>query len=512
MIPEKPLFRRLLLALGISAALLALPALPARADSLDSISWEATLNADFSHGPYNPFWLNANRYGLSSVKPDNGYLSLGAFKHQDPGKRFSWGAGAQVAVPWNFTSSFVLQQLYGEVSYRCLDLMVGAKQLEQEISNTRLASGNLVESANAQPIPQIRAGIFDYASIWGLKGWLSVKGHVAYGAFTDGSWEKKWETFHLPDGTTEMGHYNKGVLYCSRALWLRNGNPDKFPLTLEVGLMMETQFAGEAWNYRYFNSGDYLKMPRGFKDFVKAIIPKGGDKSTPMSEQTNVQGNMLGSWNYALKWEPLDKSWSVKAYFQHYFEDHSMLYIDYPWKDGLYGLEGRLPKNPWVSGAVYEFLYSKDQSGAVNWTVTPEVPGNAAGADNYYNHNIYCGWQNRGMAIGNPLFLSPVYNDPHYLSFLSTRLIAHHVGLCGNPTPEIDWRVLFSAIRSWGTYRRPYPEVREQYSGLAEVSWRPSGKLAGWEGTVGLAMDRGDLVGHNLGVQLTITRRGVFKF
>lgn len=487
----------------LSMAITAVAALPVEAERPDTIRWSAGVNADFSHGPDNPFWLVSNRQGLSSVTPNNGYVRLGAFKDEKHDRDFSWGAGVDIAVPWNYTSRFVLQQLYGEVRYRCLDLMVGSKEMWGPISDPQLSSGNMIHSGNARPIPQVRAGIFDYADIWGLKGWLAVKGYVAYGAFTDGGWKESW--------VGDKGRYDKNTLYCSRGVWLRNGNPDKFPLTLECGIELATQFAGSAYNVGYYGSGKTIHMPHDLKAFFKAFVPMHGGDEVDGGEQANVQGNMLGAWNFALSWVPLDKSWGVKAYYQHMFEDHSMLYIEYPWKDGLYGVEGTLPANPVVSKVVYEFLYAKDQTGSVNWTPSAEIPADAPGADNYYNHYIYTGWSHWGMGIGNALSLSPLFNSPHTLEFLSNRIISHHIGISGDPLPTLSWRLLMSFTSSWGNYVSPYPEVRHMYDGLAEVSWRPQGKLKGWEGKVGLAMDRGDILGHNYGVQISITKTGFFS-
>lgn len=490
-------------AFALSVAMAAAAAMPVGAERLDTIRWSAGVNADFSHGPNNPFWLVSNRQGLSSATPNNGYVRLGAFKDEKHDCDFSWGAGVDIAVPWNFTSRFVLQQLYGEVRYRCLDLMVGSKEMWGPISDPQLSSGNMIHSGNARPIPQVRVGIFDYADIWGLKGWLAVKGYVAYGAFTDGRWKESW--------VGDKGRYDKGTLYCSRGVWLRNGNPDKFPLTLECGIELATQFAGTAYNLGYYGSGKTLHMPHDLKAFFKAFVPMHGGDDTDDGEQANVQGNMLGAWNFALSWVPLDKSWGVKAYYQHMFEDHSMLYIEYPWKDGLYGVEGTLPKNPIVSKVVYEFLYAKDQTGSVNWTPSAEIPADAPGADNYYNHYIYNGWSHWGMGIGNALSLSPLFNSPHTLEFLSNRIVSHHIGISGDPLPTLSWRLLMSFTSSWGNYVSPYPEVRHMYDGLAEVAWRPQGKLKGWEGKIGVAMDRGDILGHNYGLQLSITKTGFFR-
>lgn len=462
----------------------------------DTVESRSEITATFSHGPYTPFWMVSNRQGLSSAKPNNGYLRESLFKHERKDTDFSWGAGADIAIPWNFTSHIVVQQLYGELRYRCLDLMVGSKEMWGPISDPQLSSGNLILSGDARPIPQIRAGIFDYADVWGLKGWLAVKGHVAYGFFTDGGWKESW--------VGGKGRYDKGTLYCSRGVWLRNGNPEKFPLTLECGIDLETEFGGTAYNLGRYGSGKTLKMPHDLKAFFKAFVPMHGSDNTDEAEQANVEGNMLGAWNFALTWAEPGADWNVKAYYQHMFEDHSMLYIEYPWKDGLYGIEGTLPRNPFITKAVYEFLYTKDQSGSVNWTPSAEIPGDAPGADNYYNHYIYNGWSHWGMGIGNALALSPIFNRPHTLEFLSNRVIAHHIGLSGNPLPEWSWRLLMSFTSSWGNYVSPYTDVKHAYDGLLEVCWKPTGKLKGWEYKVGLAADRGDMIGHNYGVQLSV--------
>lgn len=492
--------------LGIVAVGTLCPA-HAAAERPDTLEVRASIQAGFSGGDHSPFWFAANRHGLASIEKNNGFLRLGAFKQEDPGQRFTWGAGIDAAVPWRFGAPFFLHQLYGEVSYRCLDLMVGAREIDEgTLGDPALSSGGLLYSGNAAPIPQIRAGIFDYAPIWGLRGWLSVKGYLSYGAFADGHWQEHW--------VGDKGFYIDNALYCSRALWLRNGNPDRFPLTLEVGIEMATQFGGTAHNVSYYGSGWTVKGPTDFKAFVKALVPGRGDSTTPITEQQNVQGNMLGCWNYALTWHAPGASWGVRAYYQHFFEDHSMLYIDYPWKDGLWGVQGDLPDNPWVSRIVYEYLYSKDQSGAVNWTVTPEVPGRAPGADNYYEHDLYVGWENRGMAIGNPFNLSPVYNNPHRLNFLSTRLQAHHLGICGRPSGEWSWRLLLSYVRSWGTYSRPFADVKNMFCGMAEVTYTPRNLrlLRGWQVTAAVGLDGGDIVGRNFGVQLGVSKTGFIKF
>ena len=474
---------------------LALP-LNARAEWNDSIRYHGEIGLSFSGGEHTPFWMANNQYGLSSVKRNNGYLRLGAFHDMDESKRFSWGAGVDLAAAFRFSSPFIVQQLYGEVKYRCLDLMIGSKELNGFTTNSDLGSGNLLYSGNARPVPQLRAGIFDYADFWGTKGWFAVKGYIAFGMFTDNRWIKSWVN---PD--TE---YTLNTLYHSKAISFRGGNSKKFPLELEVGLEMATQFGGE----RYKDGKLIRKMPHGFKNWIKAIIPMNGGDDTPQEDQYNVEGNMLGTWNFALAWKP-QSDWSVKIYYQHMFEDHSMLFFDYPWKDGLYGVEAKFPENRWVSEAVYEFLYTKDQAGAVYWDHTPEINEQVSGRDNYYNNYNYNGWQHWGMGIGNPLVVSPVYNANHQLIFLCNRIWAHHFAIKGDPSEEIGYRLMLSYSKGWGTYQKPFDDPKRNLNLLAEVSWKPR-KLAGWQADLSFGLDDGSLLGRSYGVGLKISKTGWF--
>lgn len=475
-------------------SLLPMPgALEANAEWNDSIRYRGEIGITAAGGQNTPFWLMNNRYGLSSQRRNNAYLRLGAFKDMNRQKRFDWGAGVDLAVAARFSSVFVVQQLYAEVRYRCLDLMIGSKEIPGFISDTDLASGNLLYSGNARPIPQVRAGIFDYADFWGTKGWFAVKGYIAFGKFTDNRWIEYWAA---PDSK-----YALNTLYHSKALFIKGGDARKFPLEFEMGLEMATEFGGES-----YHNGTVTKMPHGWKNWIKAVIPTKGGESTPSGEQTNVEGNMLGSWNFALSWKP-KADWSVKLYYQHFFEDHSMLWIQYPWKDGLYGIQAKFPENRWVTEAVYEFLYMKDQSGPVYWDHTPEINEQVSGRDNYYNHYIYNGWQHWGMGIGNPLIISPIYNRDHQMYFKSTRMWGHHLGFRGQPLDELGYKVLVSAQKSWGTYEQPFKEPKTSFNLMAEVSYTPK-KFAGWKADLSFGMDAGSLIGNNYGAMLRISKTG----
>lgn len=399
---------------------------------------------------------------------------------------------------------FVVQQAYADLTWKALRLSIGSKErgafpLER---NTSLSSGAMVEGPNARPVPQVRIDIRDYLNVPGTGGWLAFKGHLAYGAFTDNKWQKEF--------TAAGNKYIQDLLYHSKSLLLRLGNREKLPVEFEFGLLMATQFGGDQYEKQADGSGKLtLDMPSNAKAFWKAFFPQAGGSDTPEGEQVNVEGNMLGSWNFALNGYVGD--WTLRAYLEHYFEDTSQMFWEYGrWKDGLIGLEVTLPKNRWLSTAVWEGLCTKDQSGPLLydgfWGQFPEYQISAC--DSYYNHYLYGAWQHAGMGMGNPLLPGPAYNDGK-ITFRSNRVRAHHLGLTGQPAEEWNWRVLISFARHWGTYENPLDKQRKQFSSLWEVTYAPE-RFKGWSASVALGMDRGNYLGNSTGGMITLRKTGKF--
>lgn len=235
------------------------------------LNYRAETGISFSGGEHTPLWLTANKQGLSSIEKNNGYLRAGVFQKLENNKPFSYAFGADLAVAYNFTSTFVVQQLYVDMKYRCLGVSIGSKERHSEFNNQLLSSGGLTFSSNTRPITQVRIGIPEYTVVPGIKDWVAFKGHIAYGVFTDDSWQK--------DFVTSGGKHTEHVLYHSKDLYAKIGNQEKYPLIFEGGLEMAAQFGGNA-----FIGNEKIDMSNGIKDFFKVFIPSGGSSKTPMGE------------------------------------------------------------------------------------------------------------------------------------------------------------------------------------------------------------------------------------
>ncbi len=454
-------------------------------------------------GNYAPLWLTANRYGLGSVRPHSlvTHAQLTRDLRNDSARVWQLGYGVDVALAFGHERSLFIQQAYAEGAWKLLHLTIGAKEQPMEVQNRELSSGALSMGINANPIPQVRLDI-DWFSFPGTQGWWQWKLNGSYGIMTDGSWQEGW----AQAGT----RYVTNTLYHEKALYWKFGRPDIFPLTYEIGLRMATEFGGTSYNVETprYNDGKptTLDNPADAGAFIDALFCRGDDVTD--GSNPNVSGNHLGSYVMQLKYH--GRSWQARLYWERFFEDHSMLTVQYGIRDMLLGGEATLPRNPYVSSIVVEYLGTRDQSGAVYHDGTRSLPDAMAGRDNYYNHLQYTGWQYYGQAIGHPFITSPLYNDifgrPHILRFYNNRVKAWHVGLSGDPTKEWHWRVLASFTRNWGTYDWPLNDRLLQQHYLAEATYRPRW-AKGWQGVLGIGLDHGDLLGNSFGIQLSIRKK-----
>lgn len=475
----------------------------------NGIKLDVSTSGTTSSGSYAPLWLSSNKYGTVSPYDNSAYERIGLFRSltTDSVRLWRLGYGIDLMLNQHSTSTFFIQQAYVEGEYKKVNLSIGAKERTIDLRNNELTSGGLSNGINAHPIPQLRMEI-DYFSIPGTHGWWKWKMRGSFGMTTDGNWQKNF---------VRDGHkYTSNTLYHEKAIYWKFGKEDhpKVPLTYEIGIQMFTQFGGKAYNvnYREHISGTQtIDMPENLKAFWQAIFG-GGRDVTDFTESNNV-GNMLGSYNMRLAWHghtASGKAWEVGAYFERYFEDQSMLTLQYGIQDHLIGIDATLPANKFVSSVVIEHMSTRNQSGAVYHDRTKSIPDKMNGKDNYYNHSIYSGWQHWGQAIGNPLLTSPIYNGKDHIynekgriHFFNNRVKAWHIGLSGDPTTELHWRLLMTFSQNWGTYNYPFKDVQNQQYYMAEIGWKPQ-TLKGWSGKIAFGLDHGDLIGNSFGAQLTV--------
>lgn len=474
----------------------------------EDVAWRLSAEGSAGTGEESPFWFTSNRYGLGHAYQYAGIARASLERDvMNDSLRF-WGVGYGMDAAVVFDKEItrpIIQQAYLDVQWKMLRLSLGQKQRHAEFKNPELSTGGLSLGNNARPLPMIRVEMPDFWAIPGTKGFFSIKGHAAFGFYTDNRWQRQFNA-----GTHFL--YTANSKFHSKAGFIRIGNEEKFPLLLSGGLEMACQFGGEAWNMRdRADHGDpnvtyYEKIGNGIMDYWNAFVPGGSDSND--GNYTNIAGNHLGSWHACAEWK--EKDWSLSMYYEHYYEDHSQLFLQYAWKDMLLGVEAKLPKNRFLSNIVYEYITMTDQSGAVYHDRTANIPIQISSMDSYYSHHVYGAWQHAGYCMGNPLLLSPLYNDNHRLTPMHTRIKAHHVGATGQPCDELKWRMMYTHEVSRGTYASPTQDPMYGNYYLAEATYMPH-CIPGFSVTASYGRNSGELLGKTNAGMLTVSYSGIFN-
>lgn len=470
-----------------------------------NITYMIESNISLSDSKTAPFWFTNNKYGLSSAKGNSGYIRTALTRdiHTDSLRQWKVGFGVDLVVPDNYTADFLIHQLYGQIQYRHILCTIGAKELPMEFNDNELSSGDMTIGINARPIPQLRLELPDYIPINGLNNWVGIKAHIAFGIYTDNNWQE--------DFTNKQKLYSNNSLFHSKSIYVNIGKKEVFPITFTGGIQVASQFGGEVWNVSQrqddpspdFNP--HIKMNSGLKGFWNALTMGGSDPND--GDNKNVEGNHLGSWHGSLQFHMPD--WSVRGYFEHFFEDHSQLFFQYGWKDMTWGIEAELPDNPIMSKFVVELISTKDQTGGIYHDKTSSIPIQISGKDNYYYNHIYGGWQHWGMSIGNPLIISPIYNDNNSISTRHNRIKAIHIGTCGDPNSKLHYKLLYTHMRSWGTYDSPLRNTKTDRFLLAELTYKPAWKPAWTKGLSAkgaIGINHGSIIKNSVGFSLTLRK------
>ena len=394
-----------------------------------------------------------------------------------------------------------LQQLYGEIKYRGGTISLGIQQHRNSLIDADLGSGDLVLSRNARPMLGVRIGFIDFQNVPLTNGWVQVGGEIAYYKDLQDSWLEN-----------HYNYYNSGITRGSfsnyQRCYFRTKPSERFSVT--VGMQSAAQFLGERSDYSRGKLTSTKKSHNTVEAFFKAFWPGSGKSGSSLSaDVAYYEGNHLGSWDFAARYRLRDGS-TVRGYFQKPFEDGSGIGMLNGW-DGVYGIEYRACGSGWITGALVEYLDFTNQSGPIHWA-PGDFPGTAiidqaTGSDDYYNNYYYNGYANRGMAIGTPVLLSPIYNGDGVLKFRHTRVRGFHAAITGCVTSQLGYRAMVMHRKSWGTPYVPLLATESATSAMVEGEYRLSGSLP-LTIKAQVALDHGELTGNSVGCLVSVVYRG----
>lgn len=505
---------------GIVNTLGAQERLSASDNSIDSVEWKAGFFANTGSNIFAPYYISALEHG--TVTQSKGAYIHGLIEHRpDHSKRFSWGAGLQLFgaltsgaqyAKWNDngeTTEHILsppkvwiQQFYGSLKYRSLFAELGLKEHQSYLLDNSLTSGDWVESGNARPIPQFRAGFIDFQPIPLTKGWLYVQGEFAYGKFLDNSWLKKFYSY----GTS---HINLGAWYLYRRLYFRT-RPDK-NLSFTFGMQAAGQIGGETQWWSRGKLTREVNFHVGLGKLLTSIIPsqEGGGVGEYYA------GNNLGSWDLHLRYRIPGDRGIIKLYLQKPWEKGSSIGWQNGW-DGLWGLQYDFGRDKCFFNAVlFEYIYLLNQSGPVHFaphdhpgsTITSDV----SGRDDYYNNVDYNAYAYYGVGLGSPFLKAPIYNLDGYPQYVDNLVKGFHLAAKGSIDSYWNWKAALSYRRAYGNGSQP------SITPLSDFSWimQAEGclrKLPNMKFHIKIAADHGSLLGNNFGALIGLTYHGTINY
>lgn len=490
----------------------------------DGVKYSAEVATHAAPRDFAPYYMTANRYGTVA----NGcgvYLRAGAFIEMDSTRRFSYAAGVELMGNYETTSPvrkwengtfttkqvrpqiFRIQQLYADIKYRAVFLSVGMREKAHEnpITDFALSSGNLILSGNTRPTPQIQIGFHRFVDIPLTKGWVQIKGDIAYGKFLGDDFLRDHYGYYSSFITTD-------IYYHYKSLYLRS-NPNR-PFVFTIGIEDGVQFGGNRTIYQNGVVTSTYQPDVNLKAFWQAFLPSAGDDSASKGDQLFVYGNHVGAIDMAAEYKFGDRS-KLRVYTQWLFEDGSGMGKQNG-MDGLWGISYHTNRRSIVSDVLVEYIGLDNQSGAIPWQPTDyddtRVTTQTSGGDDYYNNYYFNGWQQGGFGLGTPMSPSIMYNTDGYMRFLNTRIRGGHIALRGYFDNDWQYRILASYREAWGTPFIPARVDKYQGSMLIECTYAPQ-KLGGWQFCGAVAIDAGNLIGDNVGISIGIKKSGnLFNF
>lgn len=421
-----------------------------------------------SGGEYLPFWATANQFG---IYPDsNGGIAQIALKSEfDNEKDFHYRFGGSFVArgdrflkgqSWN--RAFLVDELYGSIGWKCLTLDLGMKHPELDYygaSNTlgSLSStgGHLIFSGNSRSLAGYNLVLEKVAFPW-------TRNHLWF-----------WGLFGDYVGTENFAGNKLDIPYMQNRLYHRTKLFTKIYVDRDIRWYLTLGIDHYALWGGTSPSGDKSKV--NLKNYIRMVLGQSSGSDGNGGDQINVIGDQGGSETIGFGYE--GKDWLIS--FQHeipYNDKSGMKFQNFPDGVNTFSFSFR-DKNRWVSDVLYEFYYTRNQSGPFHDESLDPVTNHKywIGVDNYFNNFFYrSGWTYYNRPIASPLFFpcgtkSHTWNrytldqqaadravDANGTYVENNRIIAHHIGLSGKLWRKAPYRLMATLSQNYGTYKYPY--------------------------------------------------------
>lgn len=436
-----------------------------RAQEISKTSYNTEVFGSAATGSRTPFWMVSQTWGLVPLNAGNAYIRGGISHEQKWNNDWSYEIGVDLVASTRHSYNTIwLQQAYGEISWKKWNLRIGPKQKYTSFLNEHLSSGDFVLSNNARPIPEINISLNDFTPIPFTKNKIYLRGDFALGKLYDA---KYVENIAIPNGKeyfTELYSHHK-------SLYFRIGNFEKDDKSrLTFGIQHFAFFNGHG----YYDSAERSSHVN-FSELLRTILTAKEGGPDEAGEVKYKTGSHFGS--YIVKYDYRSNKSEYSVYWHHFIEDGSSAGPQ-SIRDMLLGVEYKSEQKKLLSGAVLEYVYTKNQSGSVHFNhgvdeAHADLFSKGNGMDDYYNNVQYIeGPSYYGRSFGTPLLLSPEYNTDGTVNFKSSRIIAFHGAIEGYFSNNLSYRLRATYGETWGRYKVPFLNVRKGIASSFDLTYQ----------------------------------------
>ncbi|WP_432411005.1 capsule assembly Wzi family protein [Rasiella sp. SM2506] len=317
----------------------------------------------------------------------------------------------------NVAHEFQRKEMYVQFKNSWLAVTAGAQEQPEVAQGLSATNKNYLWSNNVRPLPGLRVSSSAPLKISNI---FSIDAAIAHYELNDNRYTR-----------------NARLHYKHLALIMQFNENHKFTGKIQHF----AQWAG--------TSPEFGKLKSNFSGFVDVFTARESAEIGVDGEIFNAVGNHLGS--YLFDYEFTNSIGTTSVYHEHPFEDGSGTgFSNFP--DGVWGVYFQLKETTYISGFVYEFITTKDQSGTA---------AGGSGFDNYFNNSVYrSGWTYEGGSIGLPFMITAAGTtlDESKTKFISNTLSMHHFGISGT-YKVINWKLKSSFVKNFGRLANLFPEA-----------------------------------------------------
>ena len=368
-------------------------------------SGEVNLRGMLSSNDELPFWMHRNQRGrVSSTTNFTGWINGKANYEINRDKTLEIGGG--ILYQDAFKDEVFLDELYAQYKNSWLTIIVGRKQRKELYDGLSATNENILWSLNSRPMPGLQ---------------FKTNAPIFFSRDRKWGFEASWSEYIMEkDRFVEFARvHHKSI----SLIYQPNQN-----LKIKAGLQHFAQWAGTS------TDPEVGKQPQGFVDYLRIVTGRGGGENSTPSDQANVLGNHIGSYEFSVT--KGYKDFSLSFIYNSIFEDGSgSRFANIP--DGRYGIFMKYKdKDRLFNAFMYEFYYTKNQS---RYTFS--------GADNYFNNGpVYnSGWTYEKRVLGAPFFTE----QEDGLGIKKNAFLVHHIGFGGqfsNYFHSYPYKLLLSMV------------------------------------------------------------------